>query len=185
MKLATAFAFVLALLPVALGAQEATPTPNPLVYADAAMHCRIPDGWYSGGQRFIALNELGDDPVPVAQWITKVGDRYRKIVLQQQHFEGTLDVFEATLEQQVRGESDDGVVRTKQRIALKNGMPAYFFDAVSGSGFSTTKSYMVAGSDGSRGVALILTTQIGDIDDATARAIFSDCRAVRYPTYGE
>ncbi|HVA29115.1 MAG TPA: hypothetical protein VNF68_13110 [Candidatus Baltobacteraceae bacterium] len=181
MKLVTAFAFVLALLPVALGAQEATPTPNPLVYADAAMHCRIPDGWYSGGRRFIPLNELGDDPVPVAQWITKVGDRYRKIVLQQQHFEGTLDVFEATLEQQIRGESDDGVVRGKERISLKNGMPAYFITTVAGSGFTTSKSFIVGWIDGQRGIALILTAQIGDIDDAGAKQVLSDCSAVQYP----
>jgi len=181
MKLASSLALLFALLPVALGAQEATPTPNPLVYDDPAMHCQIPDGWFSGGQRQIPLAELGDDPATVAAWVGKNGDHLLKMILQQQHFEGTLDIYEATLEQQIRGDTADGVVRGKERVSLKNGMPAYFVTAVSGSGFDTSKSFMLGWVDGQRGVALIVTSQVGGLDNDGAKKILSGCSAVAYP----
>lgn len=176
-----AFALAMALLPMTLGAQEATPTPNPLVYDDPAMHFQAPDGWVSPGQRQVALADLGDDPTTVAMWIKPDRDHPIKLILQQQAFSGSLDVFESTIEQQMRGDTDDGVVRGKDRISLRNGMPAYFVSVVSGSGFTTTKSFIVAWIDGQRGVALIATAQLGDLDADTARKFMSNVSAVRYP----
>jgi hypothetical protein len=182
MKLAIALALVLTLVPANIRAQEPTPTPNPLVFDDIAMHCEIPAGWYAAGQQKIALDDLSDDPQTVGGWITRRGDNVVKMILQQQHFEGTLDIFEDTLEQQIRGQTADGVVRSKERIALANGMPAYFISAVSGSGFDTAKSYLIGWADGQRGVAFIITSAVGGLDPDSAKKIVSNCRAVRYPT---
>jgi hypothetical protein len=183
MKLVIALALTLMLVPAGLRAQEATPTPpsNPLVFDDIAMHCELPAGWIGGGQHKVALDDLADDPETVAIWVTRRGDNIIKMILQQQHFEGTLDVFEDTLEQQIRNQTQDGVVRSKERVALKNGMPGYFITAVSGSGFNTAKSYLFGWADGQRGVAFIITSSVDALDPVTAKKYFSDCRAVAYP----
>lgn len=182
MKLVIALALALAVVPAGLRAQEATPTPgNPLVFDDIAMHCEIPAGWYGSGQAHIPIADLNDDPQTVGAWVTKRGDNLIKMILQQQHFEGTLDIFEDTLEQQIRSQSEDGVVRSKERVTLKNGMPAYLITAVSGSGFTTAKSYMLGWADGQRGVAFIITSAVGGFDPDAVKKTLSDCRAVRYP----
>jgi hypothetical protein len=174
-------ALLVALLPGTLAAQDATPPPNPLIYDDLAMHFQAPDGWYSAGQQKIDLKDLGDDPVPVAAWYTRSGDRPVKMIMDMQHFESSLDAFESAVEQHIRDATADGVIRSKEHIALKNGMPAYFIGVVSGSGFDTTKSYVVAWVDGQRGVQIIVTAQVGFIDADTAKKWMSNVTAVRYP----
>ncbi len=175
------FAIALALLPASLGAQEATPPANPLIYDDLAMHFEAPDGWVSAGQQKIDLKDLPEDPTAVAAWFRRGGDRPTKMVLEMQHFEGSLDAFEESVEQQVRGATADGVVRSKERTTLKNGMPAYFIGVVSGSGFDTTKSFLVAWADGQRGVEIIITAQVGFIDADSAKKWLSNLSAVQFP----
>jgi hypothetical protein len=51
----------------------------------------------------------------------------------------------------------------------------------SGEGFSSQKIYILMWADSQRGVAVVLQTQLGDIDATTARVMLSDASAVRYP----
>jgi hypothetical protein len=171
--------------PTALRAQlpppPATPTPDPLVYSDPAMSFRAPDGFVAVGQRKIDVSKLGDDPEIVAGWIYPNKDHPRRLYIAQEYFEGSVADFDGVYEEQLRGQADNALFKNKQNIALKNGMPAMFMEMTSGEGFSSQKIYILMWADSQRGVAVVLQTQLGDIDATTARVMLSDASAVRYP----
>ena len=170
--------------PIPLLAQEATPQPTPsdwMVYDDPAMHFRAPDGWRPVGQRQIDVQQLTDDPVVVAAWFDPDKDHPRKIVINQESFEGDYKAFEAELESQLRDKFDDPFFKNKQDTKLRNGMPAEFMEMSTGSGFNVTKFYILLWADGQRGVAILLSAQLNDLSGDAARHLMSDVTAVRYP----
>lgn len=188
-RLLTLVAF-LAALPLSAPAQEQvtgptpvpTATPNFMQYNDAAMHFVAPASFVPIGQRQVQPKELGEDPMTVAGWIFPDKQRPRTLAIEQEAFEGDVTGFDQVFEQQLRSQFN-AFFHAKERMSLKNGMPAQFMTATWGDGFEAKKAYMVIWADGVRGVGLLLTTQIGDIDDKTAKAYLSDCTAVQYPKY--
>ena len=169
--------------PFASSAQEATPTPapiNPMVYDDPGMHFQAPAGYRPVGQRRIALDDLGSGPQVVAAWISP-GDRPNRLLVQIEAYGGDLEQYETSYTQTLRESYGDALVKNKERMALKNGMPAMFMEGSFGSGFDTTKLYMVIWIDGARGCALTIVAPLGALDTATAKHLLSDVSAVRYP----
>ena len=171
--------------PIALRAQEATPQPTPadwMVYDDPAMHFRAPAGFRPIGQRHIDASKLTDDPEIVAAWIYPDKDHSRRLVIQQEYFEGDYKAFESEYEGQMRDQFDSPFFKNKEDVKLRNGMPALYMEMSSGSGFNVQKFYILCWADGQRGVAIVLQTQLNDLDGDTARRMMSDVTAVRYPT---
>ncbi len=160
----------------------ATPPPDPMVYTDPAMTFHAPAGFTAVGQRQIDVDKLGEDPEIVAGWIGTDKDHPRRLYIQQEYFEGSVQDFDGVYEEQIRGDADNALFKDKQNVSLKNGMPAMFMAMTSGEGFSEQKVYILMWADSQRGVAIVLQTQLGDMDDTAARALMSDVSAVKYPT---
>lgn len=172
----------LMLLPTVVLAQEApSPAPDPRVYTDASMRFVAPEAYKPLGQRQMALEELSGDPQVVAAWVEPLGDRSRHLIIQQQIFEGTLDGYVANYEQFLRNTYSDALVKAKDRMSLRNGMPAMYMEMTTGNGFNTQKFYMIGWVDGSRGVTLSVSAPVGELDRAAALRVLSDASAVRYP----
>ncbi|HEV7180314.1 MAG TPA: hypothetical protein VGN11_10585 [Candidatus Baltobacteraceae bacterium] len=160
-----------------------TPSPkpmNPHEFNDPAMHFVAPSTWVLVGLRVIPIDQLGDDPGVVAGWSNPTTPQ--AIIISQQLFEGDASAFEVRFENDTRQKSDGVLIKSKQAMSLKNGMPAYFIDATYGSGFNTRKQFSVIWADGTRGVSITVTGRIGEIDADTAKKLLSDVSAVRYPT---
>lgn len=154
-----------------------------MVYDDPAMHFHAPSGWQPIGQRQIAINKLGEDPTVVAAWLNPDQNHPFRIVIQQEYFQGTnADSFLSQYEGQLRDNFDQPLFKNKQHISLKNGMPAIYEEMTSGSGFNVSKIYIVVWADGSRGVAMIVSGPLNDLNEARARQFLSDVSAVRYPS---
>lgn len=169
------------LLALAVATPAPAATPAFQEYNDAAMHYVAPLTFAPVGQRQIPLDGLGQDPVVVAGWVIKNDPtRPKKIVIMQEAYKGSLDGFDQVFEQQMRSQYT-AFFKDKERTTLKNGMPAYFMTGTWGTGFDDTKAYIMIWADGARGVALIVSSQVGQIDMPTAKAILSDCTAVAYP----
>ncbi len=172
--------------PLPLLAQDANATPQPtpsdwMVYEDPAMYFRAPDGFRPVGQRQIDVEKLGDDPKIVAAWVQPDPNHPRRLVVEQEYFEGDYQAFEAQLESSLRDQFDDPFFKGKEQTTLRNGMPAEFMEMSSGSGFNVQKFYILFWADGQRGVAIMLQTQLNDLDGVAARRLMSDVTAVRYP----
>ncbi|HTV74794.1 MAG TPA: hypothetical protein VME66_13945 [Candidatus Acidoferrales bacterium] len=178
-------AFIATFAPLRLLAQDATPAPTPsdwMVYDDQAMHFHAPAGFVPVGQRQISLDNLKDDPTVVAGWIYPDKNHPRRLLIQQEFFDGDVNGFQAEYEGQMRNVFDSPLFKDKQHTSLRNGMPAIFEVMTTGSGFSVQKFYLLMWADGQRGVVVVLQTQIDDIDAPTARQLMSDATAVRYPS---
>jgi hypothetical protein len=173
--------------PRVLLAQDDNPTPQPtpsdwMVYDDPAMHFHAPAGFAPIGQRQIPVDKLGDDPVIVAAWIYPDKNNPRRLVIQQEYFTGDDNGFQSQFESQMRDQFDTPLFKNKQNIKLHNGMPAIFEEMTTGSGFNVQKFYLLMWADGQRGVAVVMQTQVNDIDGTKARQMMSDATAVQYPT---
>lgn len=170
--------------PLALLAQDATPAPTPadwMVYEDAAMHFQAPPGFRPVGQRQIDAQKLTDDPEIVAGWVYPDKDHPRRLVIQQEFFEGDYKAFQSEFEGQLRDKVDDPFFKNKQDTKLRNGMPAEFMEMSSGSGFNVQKFYILLWADGQRGVAITLQAQLNDLSGDAALRLMSNVTAVRYP----
>jgi hypothetical protein len=174
--------------PLAVLAQDddnATPQPTPadwMVYDDPAMHFHAPTGFQPVGQRQVPVAKLGDDPMVVAAWIYPDKNNPRKLMIQQEYFTGDDNAFQSQYEGQLRDQFDTPLFKNKQNISLRNGMPAVFEEMTSGSGFNVQKFYLLMWADGQRGVAVVMQTQVDDLDGIKARQMMSDATAVRYPS---
>jgi hypothetical protein len=163
-------------------AAQATPTPDPMVYTDPGMHFRAPAGFLPVGQRHVDPSALGEQPTVLAGWVYPSSENPRRLLLTAQAFDGSsVDNWDSQFEQLMRGQSNNALFRDKEHFAFRNGMPAMFMTMTTGEGFSAQKLFCVIWADGTRGMALILTSQIGDISIATAKQMLSDVTAVRYP----
>lgn len=180
---------VLAIAPFAVRAQEATPTPNPhpMTYEDPGMNFTAPAPFRPLFQRkAIPLAQLPDDATPVAEWIIPDPNRPKQLIIMQELFSGNADEFYTHFSQQLREQGDEGaIIKNKQSISLKNGMPARYLEMTSGTGFDAKKVYVELWADGSRGVAVLFSAQTGESDEKRAKAIMSDLNAVRYPAERE
>ena len=173
----------LVLLPLGAMAQEAAPTPppDPHTYSDDAMTFIAPAEYRPMGQRKIPVTELGDSPQVVAAWILPDGERTKRLLLQQQLFEGPLDNFVSSYKETLRGAYDNIHIKGDDPISLKNGMPARYMEGTTGEGFDATKIFSIVWIDGLRGVALTVIAPVGEMDKATAMKVMSNASAVRYP----
>jgi hypothetical protein len=165
--------------------QDAAPQATPadwMVYDDPAMHFHAPAGFQPVGQRQIPANKLGDDPSVVAAWVFPDKDHPRKLLIQQEYFQGDANGYQAEYEGQLRDQFESPLFKNKQNIALRNGMPAIFEEMTTGEGFNVQKYYLLMWADGQRGVTILLQTLPNDLDGTKARQLMSDVSAVRYPT---
>ncbi len=173
----------LLLVPLGAFAQEEAPTPKPNYqeYNDDGMHFVAPPSYRPVGQRKFSLDDLSDDPQVMAAWVSGDATRPKRMLIQMQAYEGGLDGFEATYEQTLRNAYGDALIKNKEHTSLKNGMPAVYFEMTSGTGFDASKMFVYCWVDGTRGVALSVTAQVGELDTSTAKRLLSDASAVRYP----
>ncbi|MHB8148475.1 MAG: hypothetical protein ACYDGM_14595 [Vulcanimicrobiaceae bacterium] len=163
---------------------QPTPAPDPHVYDDPAMHFVAP-AHYQLVTRVasVALSDLSNDPVVVAVWVLREkGKPQRELTLSMESYTSAVNTFESSFESQIRQKVDGLLVRDKQAITLKNGMPAYFVDTTFGSGFTTAKQYDVVWADGQRGVILALAGRLGEVNAREAKAALLDVSATLYPT---
>ncbi len=174
-------------VPAATQAQaspQPTPTPDPHVYDDPAMHFVAPPHYLLVTRRPTPqLAELKNDPAIIAVWILQEkGKPPRELTLSMESYTSAVDTFASSFESQLRQKVDGLLVRDKQPITLKNGMPANFVDTTFGSGFTTEKQFDVVWADGQRGVILALAGRLGEIDAQDAKAALLDVSATLYPT---
>ncbi len=171
-------------------------------YDDPAMHYVPPSGYVLLGIRHLGLNGIGD-PTAVAAWAKNPRTRDQiTITVTVQNFNGTLDAFESTTEQDLRQGLNSFFVRGKSRASLSNGMPAYWLHITYGgdvvqsledpqqapAGTPDTATappvsvrYQYMWIDGARGVMLAVTAPLDLISEDDARKILSSATAVRFP----
>jgi hypothetical protein len=178
--------FLLAALliaPLRVGAQVPAPTPtiDGQTYEDLGMHFTAPPQFHPLFQRKIKVADLPDDPAVVAGWTTYEQHPHR-LMIAQAAYAGNLDGWDNTYTQTLRNQGDGTQLKNRQSITLKNGMPARYLELTTGTGFDLTKGYVVMWADGHRGVAEVLTSLVGELDEKKAKEILlGDASAVRYP----
>ncbi len=170
------------LLIVLLGATPApTPTVNGQSYDDLGMHFTAPAQFHPLFQRKMKVSELDADPGVVAGWTT-YGQHPHRLLIALSLYNFTLDGWDKTYTQTLRNQGESTMLKNAQSIVLKNGMPARYLEMTTGTGFAITKGYIVMWVDGQRGVAVILTALVGELDEKSAKEILlGDASAVRYP----
>lgn len=167
----------------ALG-QEATPSPDPFVFDDPAMHYQAPPNAHLIGQmQHPTLDSLSQDPSVVAAWVIPNPNRNlaKVITIAMESYTGNLDGFDSTYENDLRSQDPATLIKSKQRVTLQNGMPALFLDVTQGAGFQTHKVYSYIWIDSQRAVVLSVTAALGGVDDTEAKQILAGATAVRYP----
>lgn len=177
----------LLIAPLGASAQVPVPTPtiNPQTYDDLGMHFTAPPQFRGIAQRKVKVADLGSDPSVVAAW-TSLDDHPIRLLLVQADYSASLDGWDNTYSQTLRNGGESTLIRNHQSIRLKNGMPAHYFEMTTGTGFDVSKGYIVVWVDGARGVALVLTSLLGQLDEKKAKEILlGDASAVRYPLYRE
>lgn len=163
-------------------AQDATPTPDPLVYDDPAMHYQAPAGAHLIGMRQITLDALSQDPTPVATWSIGTRNNARIIAIVMQSFTGSLDGFDSTWENGLRNDDPATLVKSKERVQLQNGMPALFLDVTTGAGFDTRKIFAYIWIDTQRAVVLSVSATLSGLDANEAKRLLFGATAVQYPS---
>ncbi len=149
-------------------------------YNDPAMSFTPPEGY-----RAITVPPHDpaqfDDPAVMAAYIRDPGKPdFTQITLRMQNFDGSVDGFEMTSENDLRSQSDDVFIK-KTAAKLSNGMPAYWQEITLGSGFDQLKVFQYIWSDGVRGVELSITGKSGAIDEPAAKRALANVSAVAYP----
>ena len=175
---------LLVFAPFSARAQEATstPNPNPQNFDDLGMHYTAPPFFRSIFQKNGLKVDDISDPAVVAAWFTFKDNHRLSLLLSQQAFSGALPAFEQQFSGQLRDQGGEGaIIRNRQDFRLKNGMPARYMEMTAGEGFNIQKVYVVIWVDGYRGCALLFSTPLSGSDEKTAKLIFSQLTAVRYP----
>jgi hypothetical protein len=171
-------------LPVRAQVAEPTPSPDPNVYSDPGMNFTAPPGAVLLARQETPLSELGQDLQTVAVWVLHPGQEdARTIQIAMEAYDGPPEQWEAQFESQTHGAQDGTLIRNKTAMSLLNGMPAYFVEIASGSGFDAKKQYAIVWADGQRGVVLSETTRLGDASADEAKTVLKQVTAVRYPLY--
>jgi hypothetical protein len=181
---ACALCLLLVLLVRSVGsAQEATPTPDPLEYDDPAMHYRAPAGAVLMRPiHYPTLDTLTQDPTSVATWVIGNNAQDAKIIsITMELYSGSLDGFESTYANGLRGDDSSTLVKSKEHVMLANGMPAMFLDITQGSGFSTHKIFSYIWIDSQRAVVLSAEAMLGSLHADAAQQLLAGATAVCYP----
>jgi hypothetical protein len=180
--------FVLALaaavaLPLLASAQDATPTPDPHEYDDPAMHYTAPsNSILMGTIAHPTLATLSQDPTVIARWVMGRTQQDAKIIsIVMESYTGSLDGFESSYSNELRGDDSSTLVKNKENVLLQNGMPAMFLDITQGSGFQTHKIFAYIWIDSQRAVVLSVEAMLGSLDADQARQLLAGATAVRYP----
>jgi len=161
---------------------EPTPTPDPHTYSDPGMEFIAPADSVLVGRRTVELKDLTENLQPIAEWVIRPGKEDSIMIgLAMESYEGPPDQWEAQFESQVHNSSQGVLVRGKTPMSLLNGMPANFVEVTSGEGFQATKQFAVVWADGSRGIALSITTRVGEISPDDAKKLLRTVKAVRFP----
>jgi hypothetical protein len=160
-----------------------TPTPDPHTYTDKAMQFTAPPQAYLAGRRYPSLDDLSDDqPTTVAVWVIDPGkENVRTISISMVSFTGPPSQWEGQFESQLHGSQDGVLIRNKRAVSLTNGMPAYFVEVTTGSGFTTRKEFAYVWADGQRGIVLSEQGRIDDVTATEAMTFLKNASAVRYP----
>jgi hypothetical protein len=175
---------VLALgLPARAQVTAPTPTPDPLVYNDAAMHFQAPpDAHLIGAMQQPTLDSLSQDPTAMATWVVGRGESTKIIQIVMESFTGSLDGWDSTYENALRTNEQATLVKNKEHMLLQNRMPALFLEITQGAGFQTRKIFAEIWIDSQRGVVLSVTSGLGEDDEQTAKRLLSEASAIRYPS---
>jgi len=179
--------FVTALAALALAAfpmrGAADAAADPMTYEDPAMRFTAPAGYERAPIALPSAFNPGEPggPTNVATFIKNRASKtdYRIITVVLEPFDGTLDGFEATSENNLRGSVDSVFFSKKERSGLKNGMPAYWLSISIGSGFDTLHRYAYEWIDTVRGVTLSITAR--DISEKEAKEALAEASATAYP----
>ena len=161
-----------------------TPTPDPHIYTDPAMTYTAPSDAVLLARQVTPLSQLGEDLQVVAAWVLHAGQEdARTIQIAMEYFDGPPDQWEGQFESQAHSSQDGTLIRNKTPMTLLNGMPAYWVEVATGSGFDARKQYAVVWADGQRGIVLSETSRMGDVTEDEARDVLKQVTAVRYPLY--
>ncbi len=159
-----------------------SPTPDPHVYTDPAMHFVAPPDAVLVTRNQTSLDALGNDLQTVAVWVLHAGkEDSRTIQLAMESYTGSPDQWEGQFESQTHGSQEGTLIRGKTAMTLQNGMPAYFVEVAYGSGFDARKVFAIVWADGQRGVVLSETSRIGDATPEEAKRVLKDVSATAYP----
>src|SRR5579872_102076 len=157
-----------------------TPSPTAATYNDPAMSFTAPPGYVKAN---IPAHDPAkfDGPTMVAAFMkaSKNGPR-SSITIQIENFDGTLDDFESSSENDLRGQGDSVFIR-KSQTTLSNGMPAFWRHVTVGTGFDQLERYEYIWVDGLRGIELSLTARNGDVTEAQAKLALANATGVAYP----
>ena len=156
---------------------------DPMTYEDPAMRFTAPAGYERVPIALPSAFDPGQPPGPtnVATFVKNKGSKtdYRIISVMIEPFDGSLDGYEATAENTMRGNLDSVFFSKKERSGLKNGMPAYWLSISIGSGFDTIRRYQYEWIDTVRGVTLSITAR--DISEKEAKDALAEASATAYP----
>lgn len=159
----------------------ATPTPYVPEFNDPAMHFAPPADYFAAP---IQPHDpkIFEAPATVAVFVKNPGkEDVRVIAVSMQNYDGSLDGFEVNSENTAREQQDGVFITHKEHTTLANGMPAYWVEMSSGSGFQSQKRYQYEWVDGVRGVTVSISGRLGEVDQKTARAALKDLSATLYP----
>lgn len=163
---------------------QAAPSPDPHVYTDPGMTYTAPADAMLVAREQFSLSELSEDLETVAQWVVDPGkEDSHTIQIQMEAFDNAPDEWEGVFESQTHSSGDGVLIRNKTPMTLLNGMPAYFVEVASGSGFDAKKEFAVVWADGQRGIVLSVMSRLGDVGTDEAKAMLKQVTAVRYPLY--
>jgi hypothetical protein len=189
-RLALVLAFLacaVAMSATGLRAQEApAPDPEPSdphVYVDRGMNFTAPADALLLGRRVVPLDALSENLEPMASWVLDAGkENAHTITLLMESYTNDPAQWEAQFESQEHSTGAEGLlIKNVQRISLLNGMPAWFVEITTGSGFQSRKAFAVVWADGPRGIALQIDSRLGDVTAEQAKAALKNITAVRYP----
>ena len=107
---------------------------------------------------------------PVAAYIHNRGKEDQlSIQILMEQFSGSLNEFETSVENDLRGQIPDLFVSKKAVTRLANGMPAYWMKLAYGEGFDSMQQYVYATIDGRRGIVVAMVGRLGIINEDKAR----------------
>ena len=172
-----------ALVPTHIRAQvaqsAASPTPDPTVYNDPAIHLRVPSGFVLVAHHPLAIGDLSKTPAITAIWL-RLKPIPEKITLAVAADAERPDAWASTFMGMMRSQGS-GVFAKSEPIALRNRMPAFLVTITFGSGFSRQTQYFVVWSDGVRGVVFGIAGPRDEVTKEQAKDALTDVRAVLYP----
>ena len=160
-----------------------SPSPSPLPeaaqYNDPGMHFEVQPEW----TRVPFNGKAPGGFQPLAIFTREAGKAEQKtLIIAAEPYEGTLDGFESSTENELRSGSEGTIVDKKIRLIMPNGMPAYWMKVSRGTQAGKLyQTFQYAIFDGMRGIIASVSGRLGDIREEQAREWLSGLRVVLYP----